>query len=174
MESMAPPPPTRSAHTDRGPTDRGATALSGALAQIGDRWSLLIVEALMEGAKRFADLETAVAGISTNILTSRLRHLGAAGVVLAVPYSERPRRFAYELTAAGQDLAGAVRLLSQWSSDHSGPVIGRRPEEVAGIGSGATGGAPVHELCGSPMMAVWWCPTCEQTGGAEAPEVVWV
>lgn len=166
MEAMAPsqPPPAATP---------SATALSGALARIGDRWSLLIVAALMEGAKRFADLETDVAGISTNILASRLRHLEGAGVVLAVPYSQRPRRFAYELTAAGRDLAGAVRMLSQWSADHAGPGTGEIPDGAA-VGASGGGGTPVHQLCGTPMMAVWWCPTCERAGGDEAPEAVWV
>jgi len=57
------------------------TALSDALARIGDRWSLLLVEALMAAPLRFADLQETVAGISTNILAARLRHLESQGVV---------------------------------------------------------------------------------------------
>jgi hypothetical protein len=121
---------------------------------------------------RFADLQAAVGGISTNILAARLRHLEGEGVVLAVPYSERPRRFAYELTDAGRDLAGAVRLLAQWSADHAG---GPAPATAgAGLASGSRSGAPAHQLCGTPMVAVWWCPTCDQRADGDAPEAVWV
>lgn len=167
MPSPLPPTPARP----------GTRALATALARIGDRWSLLIVDALMEGAKRFADLEPAVTGISTNILTSRLRRLEAEGVVLAVPYSERPRRFAYELTAAGRDLAGAVRLLSQWSADHAGPGAGDATgdtSDLAGFDARSGDGTPAHDRCGTPMVAVWWCPTCEQPGGGDGAEAEWV
>ncbi len=149
------------------------SALSEALARIGDRWSLLLVEALLDAPQRFADLEEAVAGISTNILTARLRHLEAEGVVLAVPYSQRPLRYAYELTEAGRDLAGAVRMLSQWSVDHGRHAAAAGADGERGPARRA-GGAPAHELCGTPMEAVWWCPTCEQVAGHDPGEVVWV
>jgi DNA-binding HxlR family transcriptional regulator len=139
------------------------SALSDTLARIGDRWSLVLVEALMEAPLRFADLQQAVPAISSNILAARLRHLEAQGVVMAVPYSERPRRYSYELTDAGRGLGGAVRVLTQWGSDHAGP---NRPAE-------ATGG-PVHPPCGTPMAAVWWCPTCEQPGRTDPSDDVWV
>lgn len=134
------------------------TPLAGALALVGDRWSLLLVEALMEGPRRFADLQQAVPGIATNVLTSRLRQLEADRLVLAVPYSRRPVRYAYELTDSGRGLGGAVRLLSQWSADHGGS----RAE------------TPSHPPCGTPMVARWWCPTCETAGEASPAELIWI
>jgi DNA-binding HxlR family transcriptional regulator len=135
-----------------------ANALAGALAQVGDRWSLLVVDALSDGPQRFGDLEAALPGIATNVLTQRLRRLEADHLVMAVPYSARPPRFAYELTAAGRELGGAVRLLAQWSADHGG-------------GEAAT---PAHQECGTPMVARWWCPTCEQPGESGPAGAVWV
>lgn len=139
-----------------------STPLSLALDRVGDRWSLLIVDALLDGPLRYADLEARVGGISTNILSARLRHLEDHAVVLATPYSDRPRRLAYELTEAGRGLAGAVRSLAQWGVDHPG----------AGAGHGAE--APVHRLCGTPMRAVWWCPTCERAADPDTAQGVWV
>jgi DNA-binding HxlR family transcriptional regulator len=139
-------------------TTPAANALSGALARVGDRWSLQVVDALSDGPRRFGDLETAIAGIATNVLAQRLRRLEADQVVLAVPYSTRPRRFAYELTDSGRALSGAVRLLAQWSADHGGGEID----------------TPAHPACGSPMVARWWCPTCEQPSDAGPAEVLWV
>lgn len=147
------------------------SALSEALNRIGDRWSLVIVDALMEGPLRFADLQDRVEGISTNILAARLRHLEGEGVVMAVPYSARPLRYSYDLTDAGRDLAGAVRMLSQWSANHSNPARGHRGGRAS---DPASRGTPEHPLCGTSMVAVWWCPTCEQAAGAEAGDVVWV
>jgi DNA-binding HxlR family transcriptional regulator len=122
------------------------TALAEALERVGDRWSLLIVEALLDGPRRFGDLQEAVTGIAPNILTQRLRHLEKEAVILSRPYSERPPRLAYELSAAGQELAGALRLLADW-----------------GARFGAEGAEPLrHELCGTALEARWWCPSCEQ------------
>ena len=68
-------------------------ALSSALQRVGDRWTLLVVGGLLDGPMRYGELQDAVPGIATNVLTQRLRHLEAERVVLAVPYSVRPRRF---------------------------------------------------------------------------------
>lgn len=119
------------------------TALELALERVGDRWSLLIVEALLEGPRRFNDLQDAVGGIAPNILTDRLRRLEREGVVLARPYSERPPRVEYGLTSAGRDLAGALRLLAAWGA--------RRGDEAEPVR---------HAVCGTPLEARWYCPTC--------------
>ena len=123
-------------------SDEPATPLELALERVGDRWSLLIVEALLDGSRRFNELAEGV-GIAPNILTDRLRRLEREGVLVARPYSERPPRMEYELTSAGHDLAGALRLLADWGS--------RRSEDSDPLR---------HELCGTPLEARWYCPTC--------------
>ena len=122
------------------------TPLELALERVGDRWSLLLVEALLGGSRRFNELQDGVAGIAPNILSDRLRRLEREGVVLARPYSERPPRMEYSLTAAGRDLAGALRLLADWGS--------RRAPDSEPIR---------HDLCGTPLEARWYCPTCTVT-----------
>src|SRR5580658_9521083 len=100
LDAMATPPSSPS-------------SLDRTLSRVGDRWTLLIVEALLGGPQRFADIQGAVPGIATNVLSARLKHLEAEGLVLAHPYSTRPVRYAYDLTHAGQGLADAVRVLTQ-------------------------------------------------------------
>ena len=94
--------------------DTPPTPLAAALDSVGDRWTLLLVEALLDGPRRFGDLQEALGGIAPNVLTQRLRRLAGEGVVLAQPYSERPERFIYELTVlgprAGRGAAAAGRL----------------------------------------------------------------
>ncbi len=119
-------------------------ALADALTRIGDRWTLLVVAALLDGPRRFGDLQEEVGGIAPNVLTQRLRQLERNALVVAQPYSERPPRFVYELTAAGQELAGALRLIAGWGARNGGDAI-----------------APRHSVCGTEMEARWWCPTCE-------------
>ena len=90
--------------------------LQAALDRVGDRWSLLVVEALLGGPRRFNDLQAALSGIAPNILSDRLKRLERERVLLARPYSQRPVRLSYELTADGLELAGALRLLADWGS----------------------------------------------------------
>ena len=129
--------------------------LAAALERVGDRWSLLLVEALLPGPRRFNELGDAVSGIAPNILADRLRRLEAERIVSATPYSERPPRFAYALTAEGQELAGALRLLADWGSR-----VSRESEPLR------------HAACGTPVEARWYCPTCDRpVEGQEAEQV---
>ena len=92
------------------------SALADALATVGDRWTLLLIAALLDGPRRFGELQAEVEGIAPNVLTQRLRQLERNALVVARPYSERPPRFVYELTAAGRELAGVLRLLAGWGA----------------------------------------------------------
>jgi len=124
------------------------SALEEAVARVGDRWTLLLVSALLDGPRRFNDLVDDLGGIAPNVLSQRLRQLEHHGVLVATPYSTRPPRFVYQLTGSGLELAGVLRLLAQWG---------------AGQGASATsaGGEPLrHQACGTPMEARWYCPTC--------------
>jgi len=122
------------------------TPLSAALSRVGDRWSLLIVDALLDGPRRFNDLQAAVDGIAPNILSRRLSDLEQQAVLSTSPYSKRPLRVTYELTAAGLELGSALRLLAQWGAVHAD-----------------TDEAIRHEACGTPVQARWYCPTCARS-----------
>ena len=119
-------------------------ALAEALAAVGDRWTLLVIAALLGGPRRFGDLERMLDGIAPNVLSSRLKDLTEQGLVAAEPYSERPQRFAYGLTGSGRALAAPLRLLTQWGA------------------SRGQGAGPVHDACGAELEAVWYCPACER------------
>ncbi len=82
-------------------SDSQSTPLAAALDSVGDRWTLLLVEALLDGPRRFGDLQEQVPRIAPNVLTQRLRRLESEGLVLAQPYSERPQRYVYEAHRAG-------------------------------------------------------------------------
>jgi DNA-binding HxlR family transcriptional regulator len=126
------------------------SALADAVERVGDRWSLLVVEALLAGPRRFKELVDSIEGIAPNILSGRLKHLERQGLLLARPYSRRPLRNAYELTAPGRELAGALRMLAHWAARASGAEAVR------------------HRSCGTPLETRWYCPTCAQP--MERPE----
>jgi DNA-binding HxlR family transcriptional regulator len=126
------------------PRTSAVEALDQALAAVGDRWTLLLVAALLGGPLRFGDLQEAIPGIATNVLTQRLRALQEEGLVSAEPYSTRPARYSYELSAAGAELAGALRLLADWAGRYRSDVEPLR-----------------HSVCGTPLEASWYCPACD-------------
>jgi DNA-binding HxlR family transcriptional regulator len=127
---------------------RDRTPLEAALDRVGDRWSLLVVEALLAGPLRFNELGEAVPAIAPNILTDRLRRLERERVVVATPYQQRPPRMSYALTAIGRDLASALRLLADWGAQR----------EPTGDDAGHT--SLRHDRCGTPLEVRWYCPTC--------------
>jgi DNA-binding HxlR family transcriptional regulator len=129
------------------------TALAEALSRVGDRWTLLVIEALLEGPRRFGDLQDGIPGIAPNILTQRLRHLEREALVVSRPYSERPPRFVYELTSAGAELAGALRLLADWGARQA-----ESPDPLR------------HAECGTALEARWWCPSCDTAVDESAAE----
>jgi DNA-binding HxlR family transcriptional regulator len=134
--------------------------LADAVARVGDKWALLLVSALLDGPRRFGDLSADLPGIAPNVLTQRLRHLEREGVIVATPYSRRPLRVVYELTASGRELAGALRLLAQWG---------------AGAGRSEDAEPLRHVPCGTPLEARWWCPTCARVAGeGEGDEIRFV
>src|SRR6186713_292010 len=147
------------------PTPRRATpvsALDAALHRVGDRWSLLLVEALLPGPQRFNELLDGLEGLAPNILSARLKALEAEGILAARPYSQRPYRVAYVLTARGAELAGALRLLAHWGAQRSS--------------SRARAARPLHHAtCGTAVEARWWCPTCDRVvADDEAPDLDFV
>jgi DNA-binding HxlR family transcriptional regulator len=121
-----------------------ATPLDRALTRVGDRWTLLVVEALLDGPRRFGELSEALPGIAPNVLAARLRKLEGERLVVSIPYSTRPVRQTYELTADGRELAGALAVLASWAV------------RVDGVQSGV----PYHDRCGTALELRTWCPTC--------------
>jgi DNA-binding HxlR family transcriptional regulator len=119
-------------------------ALDDALRRVGDRWTLLLVATLLDGPRRFGELADALPGIAPNVLSQRLKHLEREALIVARPYQRRPPRVVYELTETGAELASALRLLADWGARTSDAVD-----------------PPRHDLCGTPVEARWWCPTCE-------------
>lgn len=120
----------------------GSDLLADALELVGDRWSLQLVAALDGGPRRFNELQADLAGIAPNVLSARLRQFEAAGLVVGRPYSERPVRLSYELTADGAALRDVVDALRSWERRRRGlePVV--------------------HAVCGTPLRLAPICPTC--------------
>jgi DNA-binding HxlR family transcriptional regulator len=137
--------PAKQEQPEPGEGTLAESALAEALSAVGDRWTLLIVAALLDHPRRFGDLQRELPGISPNVLSGRLRQLEQQGLAVAEPYTERPLRYVYELTEAGRGLAGPIRLLADWGARNAG------------------GSEPLmHAACGTPLEATWYCSTCQR------------
>ncbi|HEY4332959.1 MAG TPA: helix-turn-helix domain-containing protein [Ilumatobacteraceae bacterium] len=137
-------------------------ALRAATDVAGDRWVLLALGALAGGPRRFGDLATELDGIAPNVLTDRLRRMERDGLVVATLYSQRPRRYVYDLTESGRELAAVLPALSAWAARRGGGEPRR------------------HSVCGAALQTRVWCPTCavvvddDGEAGTGADQLTWV
>src|SRR5215471_10874913 len=90
--------------------------LAAALEQVGDRWTLIIVRALMNGPQRYSDLRTFMVGSGSNLLADRLRRLADVGLVTRSAGSRAGSNVTYQLTDRGWALA-PVNEAYEWTVD---------------------------------------------------------
>jgi DNA-binding HxlR family transcriptional regulator len=93
-------------------------AVSGVLARVGDKWSVLIIVLLGDGPRRFNEIKRMVGGISQRMLTLTLRGLERDGLLTRTIFPTIPPRVDYELTKLGRSLQGAVEPLGSWAQVH--------------------------------------------------------
>jgi len=99
-------------YRDQGDAD---CAIAQALAVVGDWWSLLIVRDVAGGRVRFDELQAEL-GVSRKVLSERLRTLVDHDVLELRPYSERPPRHEYHLSARGRGLLPVLIALQDWGA----------------------------------------------------------
>ncbi len=91
-----------------------------AVAVLQEKWSLLIVGALLEGPAGFNELSRKVAGVCPATLSQRLSLLEEAAIVAKTVQSTVPPRTSYALTPAGEDLRPVVDAMRTWAVRHLG------------------------------------------------------
>ena len=96
------------------------------LDRLGDKWSLLVVELLGGGTRRFSELRREIDGISQRMLTLTLRQLERDGLVTRTVHPVVPPRVDYELTGLGASLLDAVAPLVDWARCHHEDIAGAR------------------------------------------------
>jgi len=109
----SPPPRTTRNRRWRNHGSDGATHEHDILAVIDDRWSVLIVAALMLGASRYEQL-LLMLEISSAVLSRRLQRLAALRIIAHLPDPADARRSLYLLDKAGQDLFAYLLTLAHW------------------------------------------------------------
>jgi DNA-binding HxlR family transcriptional regulator len=110
-----------------------------------DRWSLLIVNAVILGCHHFDQL-LHVLGISSSVLARRLAGMSESGLLLCEPDTRDQRRNIYRLTPASRDLFGYLVCLSSWAGQH----YLHQPSSIR----------PLHKRCGHGFVPEVSCSSC--------------
>lgn len=84
----------------------------------GDTWSLLILRDLMEGPKRFSDLESSLTGVSSRTLVKKLQFLEDRAIVSRQEFHEKPPRVEYELTKKGHEFNSVIDAMKRYGEKH--------------------------------------------------------
>lgn len=98
----------------RGTPSVEGCAVEKALAVVGAKWTLIVLHHLMDGPKRFGDLQRLVPGASPKMLTVRLRDLEQLGLLTRTVHAKVPPRVDYQLTPQGRSLRPIIDAIEKW------------------------------------------------------------
>ena len=100
------------------PTSPVCRTISTLLSRIGDKWTVLVVQTLGDGPRRFNELRREIPSVSQRMLTLTLRNLERDGIVSRTVTPSIPPRVDYELTELGYSLQKPIRGLATWALDN--------------------------------------------------------
>jgi DNA-binding HxlR family transcriptional regulator len=100
--------------------------ISGMLARIGDKWSLLVVSTLGDGSFRFNELRRSIGDISQKMLSSTLKALERDGMITRTVVPTVPPQVQYELTHLGRELLVPVLALALWTEQNTPRILAAR------------------------------------------------
>jgi DNA-binding HxlR family transcriptional regulator len=100
------------------PSNPICRTISTLLSRIGDKWTVLVVQTLGEGPKRFNELRREIPSVSQRMLTLTLRNLERDGLVSRTVTPTIPPRVDYELTDLGQSLQKPICGLATWATEN--------------------------------------------------------
>ncbi|GAB5450383.1 MAG: helix-turn-helix domain-containing protein [Halioglobus sp.] len=96
--------------------DKQSCSVARALSVVGERWTMLILRDAFFGTRRFDQFQANL-GITRHRLSERLSKLVDHGVLVKVPYQQRPLRHEYRLTRKGLGLYPVMMSLARWGDE---------------------------------------------------------
>ncbi len=129
-----------------------ACSIAKSLEVIGERWSLLIVRDVMNGNRRFGEMQESL-GIARNVLSARLQRLIEEDILERRAYQSNPARYEYFLTEKGLDLWPALIALLSWGDRYSPSPEGPPMLIVHKECGGAVSDRGICESCGEVLHA---------------------
>ncbi|HEU4838163.1 MAG TPA: helix-turn-helix domain-containing protein [Micavibrio sp.] len=88
------------------------------LEAISGRWKVMVIHQLLEGAKRFNQLQRELKGVTHRTLTKQLREMEERGLVIRKDYGEIPPRVEYSLSPLGKSLSPVLTAMHEWGEKH--------------------------------------------------------
>ena len=128
--------------------DKQVCSVARSLSVVGERWTMLIIRDAFLGTRRFDQFQNNL-GITRHRLSERLGKLVDAGVLVKVPYHDRPVRYEYRLTRKGLGLYPVLMSLARWGDEWMDKGEGVPMEYV-------------HLKCGKVAHAVMSCSECHE------------
>lgn len=113
---------------------------------IGDRWTLLIVHEILIGNNTFNEIKKSLTGISSNLLSDRLKYLEEIELITSSLYSEHPPRYSYTLTESGRSLEDVFNVLLIWGKNNLKKCYKKM----------------VHSSCQHEVEVAYYCPHCQR------------
>ena len=90
--------------------------ISKAAKIIGSKWTLLILNSLLSGTKRFGQLQKELGNINPRTLSKRLQDLEKEGYIKKKIFAEVPLHVEYSLTKKGEVFKQVVRAVKNCDS----------------------------------------------------------
>ncbi|UBU16461.1 winged helix-turn-helix transcriptional regulator [Nonomuraea gerenzanensis] len=91
-----------------------------------NKWTGLVISALLGGPRRFNELRRMLDGLTQKMLSQTLRTLERDGLVIRSVYPTIPPRVDYELTDLGRSAAAMFQAIGEWAGAHADEVIAAR------------------------------------------------
>ncbi len=113
---------------------------------VGDRWTLLVIHEILLGHSTFNEIKKNLEGISSNLLSDRLKYLEEAGLIESSVYSKHPPRYEYSLTQSGKDLEEVFFALIIWGRKNLDKCYKKL----------------IHTECEHEVEMLYYCPKCEK------------
>tara|TARA_R110001592_G_scaffold144484_2_gene367624 strand:- start:11130 stop:11459 length:330 start_codon:yes stop_codon:yes gene_type:complete len=84
------------------------------LSLLSGKWKVMIIHYLLEGTKRFNQLQRDLNGITHRTLSKQLKEMEEDGLVIRTDYGEIPPRVEYSLSPLGQSLDSVLSSMHEW------------------------------------------------------------
>jgi len=108
------------------PSSPVCRTISTLLSRIGDKWTVLVVQTLGQGPRRFNELRREIPSVSQRMLTLTLRNLERDGLVSRTVTPSIPPRVDYALTELGRSLQKPICGLATWALENVGAIHAAR------------------------------------------------
>ena len=105
-------------------------AVKDALYVLNGKWKLPLIISLINGPKRFNEIQRSLGEITPKILSKELRELELNEFVERKVFSTVPVTVTYELTAYSGSLDKVLEELKKWGTEHRERIVASRRQSI--------------------------------------------